>query len=186
VEERLLRELVAGHAPQRSVAGLFATSAQAVARAAVAGAVRVVVVDASRQWLDIAQGVLEVARASAGARLAASDPRRWLADQTRRHGTWDVLACVAPAYLPAADARTGDWQAERDLPELVKRMAAVLAPDGEAYLMAPCALASEAVDTLARQGVVVQMPDLSTLAPDLARMRDTWLYQIARTDRAVS
>ena len=135
LSQRAVRELVSGCARDARVAALFATSGAAIVRAASAGAAGTVIVDGASAWLE---GVRRLMQANGHVgkrhRSVCVDVRTWLRGEAKAHRSYDLVICMAPAWLPARDAGGVEWNLGQSVDDLVRGVGAVLAPGGRLVL----------------------------------------------------
>ena len=167
---RGVRAYVGGLTPVRRTACLFAHNSAATVVAVASGSGTIEMVDAFQDRLDGVRDMLALNGfgAAAPCRLACSDVRTWLAREARAHKTYDRILCCPPAWLPGTDKAQGDWDRARDLAELVRLAARVLAPGGTlliAYEGAP----QPPANLGAREGLAVRDLSAQTLTHDCAR-----------------
>ncbi len=169
--QRGVRDRAAAHAEGTRVAALFASSGPALVRAIVAGAREAVLVDGSADWLDGVRRILrESGVADGSARLAQADPRAWL-DHARKAGErYDLVLCVAPAWLPAAQGGA-PWQAARDLPALAASAVAVLEAGGTLLVSCEDVEADLDARALKAQGCSVEEVSERVVTHDFERSR---------------
>ncbi len=135
LSQRSVREAVCAHAPEARVAALFATSGAALVRAASAGAAGTVIVDGAPEWLE---GVRRLMRANGHTgkahRSSCADVRSWLRGEAKARRRYDLVICLAPAWLPARDAGGAVWDLERSVDDLVRGVGVILASGGRLVL----------------------------------------------------
>ena len=101
-------------------------------------------VDSSKERLDwTVQALRENNLANKQHRVACADVRSWLAREARAHHVFDLVLCSPPAHL-AARAGAQAWDAEKELPGLIRQLKGILSPEGMAVLVLPSQVTASA------------------------------------------
>lgn len=142
--QRELRTFVEQKARGARFANLFAAGDAATVFAVGAGARNTVTVDSSKERLDwTVQALRENNLANKQHRVACADVRSWLAREARAHHVFDLVLCSPPARL-AARAGAQAWDAEKELPGLIRQLKGILSPEGMAVLVLPSQVTASA------------------------------------------
>lgn len=135
MDHRKTRARVRAEAPGKRVLNLFAYTGSFTVAAAVGGASATTTVDLSATYLEWAARNLAHNGLKAGDThaLERADVVQWLAEEAdRRERSWDLIVLDPPPFSTSKKMR-GDFNVQRDHPDLVINALTVLAPDGALY-----------------------------------------------------
>ncbi len=132
LDQRQNRLWIKHHAKDKTVLNLFCYTAGFSLCAAAAGARQVVSVDTSKSTLDWARENFALNNLD-GDHLEfwAADARYFLQGCHKRQRRFDLIICDPPSF---ARGKHGPFKIDRDLPNLLQQILAVLEPDGTVLL----------------------------------------------------
>lgn len=133
LDHRPVRKLIGEMSQGTRFLNLFAYTGTATVYAAAQGASSTTTIDLSQPYLNWAKRNMELNGLSAGDhRFIRSDAMQWLDRDIRKGATYDLVFADPPTFSRSKLKGKKTWNVARDHVELLKKVVAVLSPQGKA------------------------------------------------------
>ncbi|OUP10547.1 hypothetical protein B5F33_02865 [Collinsella sp. An2] len=171
LDHRVTRGMVREHARgKRWFLNLFAYTGTATCYAADAGVEETVTVDLSNTYLDWAERNMAINGFTGPEHhYVRADVLGWIRDMRRTANRWDLIFCDPPTFSNSAKMGRRSFDVQRDHVELLRGVADLLTPDGEAIFSCNLRSFKPRVDELMASGVKLEDISAQTIPEDFAR-----------------
>lgn len=171
LDHRTTRSLVREHAKgARWFLNLFAYTGTATCYAADAGVEETVTVDLSNTYLDWAERNMQLNGFTGPEHhYVRADVMDWMRDMRHTANRWDLIFCDPPTFSNSAKMGRRTFDVQRDHVELLRGVAGLLTPGGEAIFSCNLRSFKPDVARLAAAGVALTDITAETIPEDFAR-----------------
>lgn len=154
LDHRPVREMIGEMAAGSRFLNLFAYTGTATVHAAGAGAASTTTVDLSQTYLNWAKRNMDLSGLVGDQhRFIRSDTMHWLDRDIRRGATYDLVFVDPPTFSRSKLKGKKTWNVARDHVELLKKVVAVLSPEGKAIFSCNLRDFKPDVNALDRAGI---------------------------------